>query len=674
MTDSPLRESKTWEPNSSERWSDSTPTLPSPLRRVNSQSMDGDGSLEAHTLGQFGVLRAGYLHTGASRWERTDAALGGSQKLRFVVLTRQAVTWFKRSATDVLFGDERGTLPLGEIARVAAGDADPRRVELYGQRGELRRWFLCKAGDDTSEAWRAAIEAARRDAVEGAVDFRGPAPSPSRRAASPTVVSLVKSVAGGDANLISRRVREDEEIRVGEVKTDETLTLVCGDGDLDIDAAVLAEALDVGEAFVEALLGPAAKPVRVKVRADEDDDDDAVVAPAASQTAPAPPPPRRDFAAAAAVLVALLGALWAAFDALVRFEVDGTRRRGPDALARCAAALAGAAAGPAAARDARDVFAFAVLAAAVAPAVRAQARRLRAAARALGDDGDGTLARHDTPRARRLSVTLVSDDAGKPGPAKPKPRAAPRKVDPGDARAVRDASARTGAPGKFIVGTGGDVREASRRWAETSRWRREHDVDAVMGEAHPKFAAIKRHYPHYWCGRGRRGELIYVERVGHVDAAGLKRDGVTIDHLVRHYILLHEFTWSVLAPAPDGPTSYQCVVLDVDGVQLSQCRGIRFDYVRRCAAIAKEHYPERCSRMVIANAPQWFSVVWKMVSPLVDPNTKKKIRITRPGLETLAALREVADDDQIPEIYGGKLRDAHASDLERQLLAKLGKA
>ena len=57
MTDSPLRESKTWEPNSSERWSDSTPTLPSPLRRVNSQSTDGDESLEAHTLGQFGVVK-----------------------------------------------------------------------------------------------------------------------------------------------------------------------------------------------------------------------------------------------------------------------------------------------------------------------------------------------------------------------------------------------------------------------------------------------------------------------------------------------------------------------------------------------------------------------------------------------------------------------------------------
>ena len=76
------------------------------------------------------------------------------------------------------------------LRRVLSAAADPRRVELYGHRGELRRWFLCKAGDDTSEAWRGAIEAARRDAVEGVVDVRGPAPSPSHRAASPTVVSL----------------------------------------------------------------------------------------------------------------------------------------------------------------------------------------------------------------------------------------------------------------------------------------------------------------------------------------------------------------------------------------------------------------------------------------------------------------------------------------------------
>ncbi|KAH8058453.1 hypothetical protein JL721_9474 [Aureococcus anophagefferens] len=278
-------------------------------RRLRRQSMDGDASLDAHTLGQFGVLRAGYLHTGASRWERTDAALGGSQKLRFV------------------------------------------------------------AGDDTSEAWRGAIEAARRDAVEGAVDFRGPAPSPSHRAASPTVVSLVKSVAGGDANLISRRVQENEEIRVGEVKTDETLTLVCGDGDLDIDR-------------------PCSRGAR--------------------------------------------------------------RRRG----------VRRGAAGP-----------------------RGQARARQA--------------------------------PGKPGPPSPSP-AAPRKVDPGDARAVRDASARTGAPGKFIVGTGGDVRR--RRGAGRSVAVAESGVGG-HGRAHPKFAAIKRHYPTTGAA-GAWGELIYVERVGHVDAAG----------------------------------------------------------------------------------------------------------------------------------------------------------
>ena len=64
--------------------------------------------------------------------------------------------------------------------------------------------------------------------------------------------------------------------------------------------------------------------------------------------------------------------------------------------------------------------------------------------------------------------------------------------------------------------------------------------------------------------------------------------------------------------------------------------------------------------------------MWRMIRPLVDPNTQKKIRITRPGAETLAALREVADDDVIPARYGGALAKPEDSDLERELVAALG--
>ena len=75
--------------------------------------------------------------------------------------------------------------------------------------------------------------------------------------------------------------------------------------------------------------------------------------------------------------------------------------------------------------------------------------------------------------------------------------------------------------------------------------------------------------------------------------------------------------------------------------------------------------------MVICNAPQWFQVVWKVVRPWVDPKTVAKVSITRPGVETLAALREICDDSQIPESFGGSNKDPERSEPERRLAAAM---
>ena len=84
------------------------------------------------------------------------------------------------------------------------------------------------------------------------------------------------------------------------------------------------------------------------------------------------------------------------------------------------------------------------------------------------------------------------------------------------------------------------------------------------------------------------------------------------------------------------------------------------------------------ARGVLPDAPgpssiRRFATVWKLVRPLVDPKTVHKVRITRPGAETLAALREVCDDDVIPAVYGGANADPEASQPERRLRAELAR-
>ena len=50
--------------------------------------------------------------------------------------------------------------------------------------------------------------------------------------------------------------------------------------------------------------------------------------------------------------------------------------------------------------------------------------------------------------------------------------------------------------------------------------------------------------------------------------------------------------------------------------------GAGYDYVAACARIARDHYPERCERVVIVNAPKWFSFLYAIVTPLINQRTQ----------------------------------------------------
>ena len=46
-----------------------------------------------------------------------------------------------------------------------------------------------------------------------------------------------------------------------------------------------------------------------------------------------------------------------------------------------------------------------------------------------------------------------------------------------------------------------------------------------------------------------------------------------------------------------------------------------------------------------------FAMPWKVVSPLLHPNTRKKVNIQSVG--TFGALWEAIDESSLPPIYGG---------------------
>lgn len=70
-------------------------------------------------------------------------------------------------------------------------------------------------------------------------------------------------------------------------------------------------------------------------------------------------------------------------------------------------------------------------------------------------------------------------------------------------------------------------------------------------------------------------------------------------------------------------------------------------------AILQDCYPERLGKLYIVHAPRIFMTVWKIVYPFIDPKTKTKIVFLEDKRLTSTLLEDI-DEDQLPELYGGK--------------------
>ena len=222
---------------------------------------------------------------------------------------------------------------------------------------------------------------------------------------------------------------------------------------------------------------------------------------------------------------------------------------------------------------------------------------------------------------------------------------------------------------RFIRATGGDEAKAQMRYDATEAWRKTNGIDALLSEPHPQFALIKQHYPHYYHGRGHRGEPVYYEIPAQINLKELKRNGVNLSDLLRHYALVTEFCWAKLERSQHGPQSQSLYVLDLEGIKLKDFVGDVVKFVKEAASFTSKHYPERSGGVYIINAPVFFNVIWKVVKPIVAPSTLEKIKVIRGKDKILAALKERIPMHQIPPEYGGRGLPLGHSEEERYLAA-----
>eukprot|EP00903_Cladosiphon_okamuranus_P008970 g8582.t1 len=207
-------------------------------------------------------------------------------------------------------------------------------------------------------------------------------------------------------------------------------------------------------------------------------------------------------------------------------------------------------------------------------------------------------------------------------------------------------------PGRYLRGCAGDVVEAERRWRLTLEWRAAERIDEVLREPQPHFEVIKRHYPHFIHRRARNGCPVWIELPGRIDLPAIRSAGVSPEALQRHYVFVTEYMWGVLEP--DFENGQAVTVLDVHGLGMRDLAGEALGFVKKATAIVQDHYVERSNRMFIVNAPSYFSMIWRVIRPMLNERTQAKIGIINTDTKKIAAaLLEYIAPENLPRQYGG---------------------
>lgn len=173
----------------------------------------------------------------------------------------------------------------------------------------------------------------------------------------------------------------------------------------------------------------------------------------------------------------------------------------------------------------------------------------------------------------------------------------------------------------------------------------------------PKEDVYTRICPHALIGEDREGRPAYWEKTGIISAnfSDLKKCVRDEDELIVRHVRMNEINEARLvhqSSKHNKQVSKNIVIFDMNGLNMSpDFMGIR--YFRKMLEIDQNYYPERLHRLYLINAPWFFTAIYALVSPWIDPVTAQKIQII--GSDFLPALRESFDDENIPVDLGGKL-------------------
>ncbi|XAR67351.1 hypothetical protein NMG60_11002069 [Bertholletia excelsa] len=180
---------------------------------------------------------------------------------------------------------------------------------------------------------------------------------------------------------------------------------------------------------------------------------------------------------------------------------------------------------------------------------------------------------------------------------------------------------------RFLKAREGNVSKAHKMLVDCLNWRIQNDIDNMLAKPITPidlYRGVRDSQLIGMSGYSKEGFPVFA--VG----AGLSTfDKASIHCYVQSHIQMNEYRDRVILPAATkkfGRHISTCLkVLDMTGLKFSALNQIKLLTV--ISTIDDLNYPEKTETYYIVNAPYVFSACWKVVRPLLQERTRKKVQV-----------------------------------------------
>lgn len=178
----------------------------------------------------------------------------------------------------------------------------------------------------------------------------------------------------------------------------------------------------------------------------------------------------------------------------------------------------------------------------------------------------------------------------------------------------------------------------------------------ILSQPDPDEHIYQKYFHHSNLGFSKKGCPIYWEKTGMCSAnfptvtKSIPCDGLIIRH-VRQQEIVFTQRCKRASEFYGKPVTKQTIVFDLKGLVYSLDTNALSTF-RACLKIDEAYYPERLDHFFMINVPWYFTALWAIVKPWIDPVTAEKFVLL--GSDYLDTLKKYIDESQIPTELGGK--------------------